>query len=142
MDPLSIAASVTALVTLTARIVVLCNQVAGRQHKIRRTLASLRTEIVAFQVSLHHIHDLLLDQTGSLWEHLSTNNQWTESFDTALSGCSLTISILIAELEKAVEASSGSSLKFTLEEKEIKDLVGELRGQQASVQLLVQTLQL
>lgn len=142
MDPLSIAASVTAVATLCGKILILCNQVAGRQQSIRRTLASLRTEIFAYQVSLHRIHDLLLDQTGSLAEYLTSNNEWTESFDTALSGCSLTASILFGELQKAIDSSTGSLIRFTLNELEIKDLIGQLRGQQASIQLLMQTLQL
>jgi hypothetical protein len=130
MDPLSIAASVTALATLCGQVVVLCNNVAGRQESIRRTLISLRTEIVAYQASLHHIQDLLLDQSGPLAAFLGGNNAWTESFDTALSACSITISILIGELRKAIESSTGNSLKYTWKEQEIKDLIGELRGQQ------------
>jgi len=142
MDPLSIAASVTALATLCGQVVVLCNNIAGRQQSIRRTLISLRTEIVAYQSSLHHIQDLLLDQSGPLAEYLKDSKEWSQSFDKALSGCSLAISILIGELQKAIESSTGSSLRYTLKEQEIKDLIGELRGQQGGVQFLVQTLQL
>ncbi|KAH8660958.1 ankyrin repeat-containing domain protein [Tricladium varicosporioides] len=142
MDPLSIAASVTALATLCGRVVVLCNNIAGKQKAIRRTLIALRTEIVAYQASLHHIQDLLLDQTGSLAEYLSSNGTWKDSFDTALSACGITVSILISELEKAIEGSTGSSYKYFLKEEDIKELIGELRGQQGAVQLLVQTLQM
>jgi hypothetical protein len=142
MDPLSIATSVTAIVTLCGRVIILCNQVAGRQQAIRRTLILLRTEIVAYQASLHNIQDLLLDQTSPLARYLGSNEEWTRSFDTALTACSLTFSIIASDLEKTIESSMGSTLRYTLKEQDIKDSIGELRGQQNAVQLLIQTLHL
>lgn len=49
MDPLLTVVNVTALAILCCQIIVLCNQAAGRHRSIRRTLISLRTEIVAYQ---------------------------------------------------------------------------------------------
>ena len=142
MDPLSITTSVTALAALCGQVVILCSQIPGRQAGIRRTLISLKREVTTYQTSLCLIEELLVDQEGLLARILGANNEWTESFDTALSGSSITISILISMLEKIITRCTGSTLKFTLEEQDLKDLIGELRGQSQGVQLLISTLQL
>ncbi|KAF8855247.1 hypothetical protein BDZ45DRAFT_692718 [Acephala macrosclerotiorum] len=142
MDPLSIATTVTALATLSSQVVILCNNLARRYQTMRRTLIVLRTEISTYQTALHPEQDLLLDLTSSLATYLGCKNEWTDSFDTALSACSITTSILIGELEKAVDAASGGFITYTLKEDDIKDLTNGLQGRQGGVQLLVQTLQL
>jgi hypothetical protein len=142
MDPLSITTSVTALAALCGQVVILCSRIPGRQASIHRTLSNLKVEVSSYQRSLCIIEDLLIDQDGLIAKTLSSKNEWTESFDTALSGCSITISILISMLEKIITRCTGSTLKFTLEEQDLKDLIGELRGQSQGVQLLISTLQL
>jgi hypothetical protein len=142
MDPLSITTSVTALAALCGQVVILCSRIPGRKESMHRTLSNLKVEVSSYQSSLCIIEDLLIDQDGLIAKTLSAKNEWTESFDTALSGCSITISILISMLEKIITRCTGSTLKFTLEEQDLKDLIGELRGQSQGVQLLISTLQL
>jgi hypothetical protein len=142
MDPLSITTSVTALAALCGQVVILCGRIFGRQESIRRTLITLSMEVSTYQASLFQIQGLLTDQGGLVAKTLSVRNEWTGSFDTALSGCSITISILISMLEKEIASCTGSSLKYTLKEQDLKDLIGELRGQQQGVQILISTLQL
>jgi hypothetical protein len=142
MDPLSITTSVTALAALCGQVVILCSRIPGRKASMHRTLSNLKVEVSSYQRSLCIIEDLLIDQDGLIAKTLSAKNEWTESFDTALSGCSITISILISMLEKIITRCTGSTLKFTLEEQDLKDLIGELRGQSQGVQLLISTLQL
>jgi hypothetical protein len=141
MDPISIAASVTALAIHCGQIIILCNSIVGRQHAARRALVSLRTESAAYQASLHTIQDLLIDQSGPLAEYLGSNEQWARSFDTALTACGLTFSILKYELDRAISSSVGT-ISYALKEDDIKKLIEELRGQRSAVQLLIQTLQL
>jgi hypothetical protein len=142
MDPLSITTSVTALAALCGQVVMLCSRIPGRQASIHRTLINLKKEVSTYQTSLCLIEELLIDQDSVLAKILGAKNEWTESFDTALSGCSITISILISMLENIIASCTGSSFNFTLKEQDLKDLIGELRGQNQGVQLLLQTLQL
>jgi hypothetical protein len=139
---MTIATTTMALAKVCSQVVMLCNNLAYRVQGMRRTLIALRTETSAYQTSLHLIQDLLLDQTGDLASLLSNNKEWAESFDTALSACGVMISILVTELQKAMDTASSNSIQYILNEQDLKDLIGELRGQQGGVQLLVQTLQL
>jgi hypothetical protein len=142
MDPLSITTSVTALAALCGQVVILCSRIPGRHASIHRTLINLKKEVSTYQTSLCLIEELLIDQDGLLAKTLGAKNEWTESFDTALSGCSITISILISMLEKIITSCTGSSFNFTLKEQDLQDLIGELRGQSQGVQLLISTLHL
>ncbi len=142
MDPMTIATTTTALAKVCGQVIMLCNNLAYRLQGMRRTLSTLRTETSAYQASLHLIQDLLLDQTGDLASLLRNNKEWAESFDTALSACGIMISILVTELQKAIDTASSNSIRYILNEQDLKDLVGELRGQRGGVQLLIQTLQL
>lgn len=141
MDPLSIAASVAALATLCGQIGTLCNDIAGKRESFRRTLISLHTESVVYQAALHNIYDLLLDQSGPLASYLGSNEDWAQSFDTALTACGVTFSILASELKKALDTAGSSTMRYILKEHDIKELVGELRGQPAAIQMLIQSLQ-
>jgi hypothetical protein len=142
MDPISIATTAATLVTMCGKVVMLCNNIAGQQQRIRRTLITLKTEIAGYQASLNHIHDLLLDQSGPFAEFLASNETWFESFNTALTACATTVYLLVSELQKVVSASAGSILRCILNEQDIKDLTEKLRGQQGAVQVLISSLQM
>ena len=142
MDPISIATTAATLVTMCGKVVMLCNNIAGQQQRIRRTLITLKTEISGYQASLNHIHDLLLDQSGPFAEFLASNEKWFESFNTALTACATTVYILVSELQKVVSAAAGSMLRGILNEQDIKDLTEKLRGQQGAVQVLISSLQM
>lgn len=142
MDPLSITASVTALVTLCGQVLMLCSKIPGRVASIRRTLINLSMEVSTYHASLLQIQLLLTDQHDLFAKILEVENEWTKSFDRALSGCTITISILINKLEKEFESYTGSSMSYTLKEQALKDLMGELRGQQQGLQVLISSLNL
>jgi hypothetical protein len=142
MDPLSIATSVIALATLCGQVVMLCNKLTGRKASIHRSLINLSMEVSTYQASLFHIQLLLIDQNGLFAKLLGGKNEWTESFDAALSACSITISVLISKLEETIASCADSALAFTLKEQDLQDLIGELRGQQQGLQVLLATLHL
>jgi hypothetical protein len=142
MDPLVIATRVTALANLCSEVGILCSKLGGERGSISRTLVKLRIEASAHQASLLQIKLLLIDQDGIFAKLFADTNEWTDSFDRALSGCSITLSILISKLEKGNENGIGSSWNHTLKENDLHDLTEALRGQQQGLQILISTLHL
>lgn len=102
-------------------------------------LSAITAECAVISASLARLQNMLLgnpDRLGAL----------VESLETALLGCALTMSVLQEQIGGvASETENGESkpkkFKFVLEHDHLKELLQQIRGQQVSITLLLQTYQ-
>jgi hypothetical protein len=80
--------------------------------------------------------------------HLSTNDTLSQSFDIALTGCTVTFSVLDNELDKILKHSEREGklevrqrAKFVWNEAVLSEAMAELRGQREALNLLVTVVQ-
>jgi hypothetical protein len=148
MDPLSISASVAALVTICAQIISTSRDILSKFQDAPRVLSSLQAECSTTRESLSLIFLLINKSDTTALFHLSTNKSLTENFDIALTGCTVTFSVLDNELQKVlkdreVEGRMGfrQRAKYAWNEDTLKNLMDELRGQRDALNLLVTVVQ-
>lgn len=103
MDPLSIAASVASLVTICAQIVTICSELRTKYHDAPRILSSIKAECASTRESLLLISLLIKQSDTTALSHLPTNEILIQNFNIALTGCTLTLSVIDNELQSILK---------------------------------------
>ncbi|KAF3933020.1 hypothetical protein ABW20_dc0105758 [Dactylellina cionopaga] len=139
MDPLSITVSVSSLIVVCARIIKFSSDVSNAYRSASFALSAIASECAVISASLTRLQNMLLSQP----ERLSA---LAESLDTALLGCALTMSVLQEQIGGLAKETEDGELKpkkfkYVLEQDYLKELLQQIRGQQVSITLLLQTYQ-
>ncbi|KAL2204209.1 hypothetical protein CC79DRAFT_1277158 [Sarocladium strictum] len=147
MDPLSIASTVVALTATCLSTCKKLSDLAGRYEEVPLVIATLCAESTVISCALSQLQILIL-QRDDLAQAWSSKTDIREAFEMGLNGCMLVFSCLEAEtrqLQTQMPGSSGPSvwtkIKFMWNQDRLKELLTALRGQQTSINFLLQVLE-
>lgn len=147
MDPLSVTISVaTFLANCLITVAALRNLGPKYQHAVP-TITSIVSETTILAAALAHIQQLLLINAPGLQEQGASGIELRRMFDTALTACLITFSCLEEEVRTlaiksgAVPQWSGRS-RAVWKEEVMRELSRQIKDQQTTLGLLVQTLQM
>jgi len=148
MDPLSISSAIGGLVTVCGRTITTCRAIVSSIQDAPRILSSIQAECSTTREALSHIFMLINKSDTTALTHLSSNVLLSQSFDVALTGCTVTFSVLDNELDKVLKQSGSEGklgfhqrAKFMWNEEVLKGAIEELRGQRDALNLLVMVVQ-
>jgi hypothetical protein len=149
MEPLSIAAGVASLVTTCVKTIRSLKAIADTYKSASLTISAITSECSIISTALSQIQYLFLHNLDSLTLRLDSQSQLHAAFETALTGCSVTLAALDGELQKLAEGQrvTGESsrlvrLKYMWNEDIMKELLQHLRGQHGGINLLLTALQM
>ena len=148
MDPITIGTTVASLVTTFTKGAQTCNDLLSKYKQAPQTLASIHTECTTIKLALSHVYWLVNSNTELLASQLDARGPLAETFDVALTGCTVTFSLLDIELQKLCQQSKDEStygtkerMKFVWNEGFARSLLDDMRGLQGAVTLLLTALQ-
>jgi hypothetical protein len=149
MDPLSVTVSVA---TFLANCLMTAKDLRNLSPKYQHALAtitSLVSETTVLGSGLAQIQQLLLINAPGLQEQGPSGVELRRMFDTALTACLITFSCLEEEVKNlAIKSSDGADLEWreksriVWKEEIMQELLRQIRDQQVTMGLLVQTLQM
>ncbi|KAK6338472.1 hypothetical protein TWF730_002535 [Orbilia blumenaviensis] len=139
MDPFSITVSVSSLIVVCTRIIKLSSDVSAAYRSASFTLSAIASECAVISASLTRLQNMLLNEPERL-------GALADNLDTALLGCALTMSVLQEQIGGLAKETEGGErqvkkFKYVLEQDYLKELLQQIRGQQVSITLLLQTYQ-
>ncbi|KAI9780330.1 MAG: hypothetical protein M1839_006753 [Geoglossum umbratile] len=148
MDLLSITTATVSL-TFTFAKITKCFLVIRDTHKSASiTVTAMIAECNMISTSLSQIPSLVLKNPVALSSRLALQSNLVASFEDSLIACQLTLSVIEGELEYVVGGEQGvgslgfkARAKFVWKEYTMITLLGQLRGQQAAIGVLVSILQ-
>ena len=131
MDPLSISASITALLQLTSTVIQYLNGVKGAPEDRRRILSELAS-VNGILFILQHQADQAKqgDQWSSTLQSLSGPEGPLDQFRTSLERLSSKLASPATGLRKL-----GKAITWPFQQEEIKDIVGSIERQKALLNL-------
>lgn len=148
MDPLSISVSVAGLLKISAQAVSVCQEIVNKFQDAPRILSSLQSECSTTRESLALIYMLINKSDTTALSNLSTNDSLARSFDTALTGRTVTFSVIDNGLQDILknEAQEGAlglrqKTRYAWKEDTLAKAMDELRGQRDALNLLVTVVQ-
>jgi hypothetical protein len=150
MDPLSITASVAGIATACLATAKTLNDLRNKYLDAQMTIAAICSETAVVGATLAKIQGILLGNPQVLKAEIEgiPGSEIQNTFDVALTGCSVIYSCLDVEVQKLRKAAGGASdpgwaekAKFLWKEDRMKELLENLRGQEISITLLVSILQ-
>lgn len=113
------------------------------------TITAIYSESTVISTSLAHIQGLCTRNPDALRSTLLERPELEATFDQALTGCVLVYSVLDDEVQRlyvAIEkdglAGSMGRIKLIWKEDAMRDVLVQIRGQQAALGLLIQALQM
>ncbi|KAI8722668.1 LIM zinc-binding domain-containing protein [Fusarium sp. LHS14.1] len=146
MDPLSIAASVAALSTTCLNTCKKLSDLAGNYQDVPVVIGMICSETTIISIALSELQKNIL-QRQDLSQAWASRTDILAAFETALTGCMIVFSCLEAETRQLRSQTLNSSgmrvwakLKFLWNQDRLKELLSALRGQQSSINFLIQVL--
>ncbi|KAF2016485.1 hypothetical protein BU24DRAFT_409583 [Aaosphaeria arxii CBS 175.79] len=149
MDPLTITSTVLGI---SARCITSARALYELREKYKdasMTITAIYSETNVLSTSLAHIQGLCTRNPEALRTTLQEQPQLEATFDQALTGCVLVYSVLDEEIRRLYEgirqegvAGAMGRMKFLWKEEAMKDVLMQIRGQQAGLSLLIQALQM
>jgi len=148
MDPLSITASVVGIGGAVATVVKALKDISGKLKQANLTILSICSESSSVHAALGQIETIFRRHEEELLVRFEQQPALASAFDTSLTGCALLYSCLETEV-KDLQASlrKDGSLDWTARFKtvwrqgDMELMVGQIRGQGAALNLLLQGLQ-
>lgn len=148
MDPITIGATVASLVTTCTKAGMTCNTLIGKYKSAPQTLASIQTECTTIKAALSYVYWLINRDTELLSTQLCAQGPLAETLDVALTGCTMTFSLLDSELQRLYDrGDDGQSygkrekLRYVWDEGLATTILGNMRGLQGAVTLVLTALQ-
>jgi hypothetical protein len=148
MDPFSITVGVASLVTLCAQTISTCRDILSGLQDAPRILSSIQSECSTTREALSLMFIFMSKSDTTALSHLSGDETLAQSFDIALTGCTVTLSALDNELQKILEHHKRDGkpdlvqrAKYVWNEDSLKDALDELRGQRDALNLLATVVQ-
>lgn len=134
MDPLSIAASVAGLITISTQIVGIISSV---KQKNNQELELLSREVVAARGILCQIQGIVQFQSAKP----TKSSEWLDALNSTLDDCGDTYLVLQKQLQGLSSTSKLDSLKkkvkWTLKEKDIQEILRKIQSYKLSLDLLL-----
>lgn len=152
MDPLSISLAIAPLLLASAKLTKQINDFAGSYKNATTTLASICIECRLIHVALCKIQGLVYQSSSVLTARLSSEKSLRDAFDSALTGCRMTVAAVDVEIRKLIDSEAVShsgkpeisfrrKLRYVWKEDLMQNLLDQTRGQMASIQFLISLLQ-
>ncbi|RSL76146.1 hypothetical protein CEP51_010234 [Fusarium floridanum] len=146
MDPLSIAASVGALAATCLSTCKKLSDLASNYQDVPMVITMICSETMVINIALSDLQKNIL-QRQDLSQAWASRTDVLVAFETALTGCMIVFSCLEAETRRLQSQTLNSSgmrvwakLKFLWNQDRLKELLSALRGQQSSINFLIQVL--
>ena len=134
MDPLSVAASLAGLITISTQIVII---IKGIKSKNKKELDSLSREVHAVRTILTQIQQIVQFQSAKP----AKNSEWLDALSATLDDCGDTYLQLQKSLQGLVSSSRLEELKkkvkWTLKEKDLQDSLRKIESYKLSLDLLL-----
>ena len=143
MDPFTI----VSLVASAGKAALKLNEIRTSYMGANQTLSSMINECHVLSVALQHVQSLGADDRRS---RIVQGSALQKGLECALQGCSVTLEAIMTEIEKhdptvsnptggAVKANmtTPNRVRFLWNEGEMSNYLGQLRGQQQALQLLL-----
>jgi hypothetical protein len=155
MDPLSVTASVLQITTACLKTVKTLDALRQRFQNARTTIAALCSESILVSAALSNVQGLFLANNDALTVYLRGRPELASALDIALTGCAVVYACLEEEIRKLdvdpqTEGRDGWARqpgwrtrgRLLWNEETMKEYLGQIRGQQAALTLLIQGLQM
>lgn len=148
MDPIAIGTTVASLVTICTKATMTCNTLIVKYKNVPQTLASIHTECTTIKAALSYVYWLVNRDTELLSSQLRIQGPLAETLDVALTGCTVTFSLLDSELKKLYDKGKGrdgygkkDQLRYIWNESLAETILGNMRGLQGAVTPVLTALQ-
>lgn len=148
MDPLSIPGAIGGLVSICGRTITTCRDIIASFRDAPRVLSAIQSECSTTREALSQIFILTNTADTIALTQLSSNHVLAQSFNIALTGCTMTFSAIEIELQKILGLSKEEDklgmrqkLAFVWNEDVLNSAMKELRGQRDALNLLVMAVQ-
>ncbi|KIX95249.1 uncharacterized protein Z520_09166 [Fonsecaea multimorphosa CBS 102226] len=144
MDPLSVAVSVSSLLASGAKVVKAASALRSQYRDAAFMLSAISSECTVINTSLGMLQSLMMSNPESLESRMTY--LVISTFEVALTGCALTMSVVEDELGGLlIEDENGNlkarRIKYVMEQNHLKEMLQQIRGQQTGISLLLQTYQ-
>lgn len=144
MDPLSITGTVIAI---TAQCLSTAKTLYGLREKFKEaqfTISTIYSESRVIAASLSQVQMLVLKDPEHVQSDLETRPELESLFDNALTGCMVVYSALEKEIQdlNIHPSSVRERAAIVWKEDTMKGLLQQIQGQQGTLSLLIQTLQM
>ncbi|KAF1986636.1 hypothetical protein K402DRAFT_463548 [Aulographum hederae CBS 113979] len=158
MDPLSLTVSLTSLLATSTKLISLANDLRAKYKSTALTMASIAAECSTVTVALTQLQMLIRGHDARYWR-AGGREDVLKSVEAVALGVGCTLSVLegfveglASEGEDAEREAKEKNLKgkelgrwekamFVFNEEEVKALLGQMRGYQSSLSLLLNVLQ-
>lgn len=149
MDPLSIASAVSGLTGAFLTTAKKISDVLDKFKGAPQSLQAIHTETKSITLCLSQLQNILLGNENPLPWNALLSREVLMVLDAALTGCATTLSCIEEELRKLFtkletgrEIGIVGKISIVWKDEGIKDLLLQLRGQSAAINLVFQGLQM
>ncbi|KAL4953868.1 Dbl homology domain-containing protein [Aspergillus filifer] len=141
MDPLSISASVAGLTASCVQTAKALHDLKDKFDNTNLTISAICTETTLIFTSMSHIQSRILQDPSSVSAKLQNQSSLESTLDQSLTSCYIVFDVLQTELSKLTESQlSNYSGSLELGWGTMKDILGQMRGLQSALTLLIQLL--
>lgn len=146
MDPLLITSVVLTITATSIKIARSLNDVKETWKHAERTITAISSQAMNVSASLTQIQDVILRDTNSFRDQLSSRPELVNILESALNGCRNILEVIDNELEKLMSGNGGNvfesrNCQYLWNESLMQNHLSRLRGQQAAITLLLQAMQ-
>lgn len=143
MDVISVISSVVAVTEICLKTTQTLNDLRSRYKNTDCIIASLSSECTVMGASLLQVQKILLNS------HFRDQPELRAVFETSLTGCASVFTLLDHEMDRISHSGPAkfsrswkSKVKFLWNEERMKEYLSQIRGQQNTLALLIQLLQM
>ncbi|KAL1623319.1 hypothetical protein SLS56_008319 [Neofusicoccum ribis] len=148
-EPITITYSVVNVTSVVLSTAKELSTLRDKYQNAANTITAICAESSSISASLSQIQGLLLRDAANLESHFHNRPELRETFDTALTGCTVVYACLEEEIQRLTAGARDAEAvtwkvrcRFIWREDTMRDLLSQLRGQQMALNLLIQMLQL
>ena len=144
MDPITIASIVVSLASRSVSTANTLYTIRERYTHAQTTIMAICSECNVLSTSLGHIKGLVDQHHEVLRANLQSREELRTVFESSLMGCMLVLSVLEEEVQALGPSSPSMRARVAMlwKDKVMKDLLIQIRGQQAALNLVIQAIQL
>jgi hypothetical protein len=149
MDPLTVTVSVASFLSNCLTTVKVLSSLSSRYQHVLNTISSIVSETTYLGSFLAHVQQLLLINAPNVNDASPAGRELRQTFDIALTACLITFGCLEEEVRHlAIRMPEGAGAEWKEKVKRLwkddimNEILMQIREQQATMALLVQTLQM
>ena len=152
MDPLSISLAIAPLLLASAKLTKQVSEFRDSYNNAPTTLIYISTECKLIHFALCKVQGLVYQSETILTVRLASEQSLRDAFDSALTGCRMTVAAVDVEIGKLIEsrntAKNGTAdigvrrkVRYVWKEDHMQSLLDQIKGQISSMQFLITLLQ-